>query len=161
MYWFSEKEYSKILDELVIVTVDTLLIDKDSNILLGKRIKYPIKDLWIFGGRMQANDTYISAAKKGLLRELNIEINDSRLSFVGYYDLKWDYREESPCKKGTHVVLAAMMYQISEDEKQTITKPSDHEYIKWYSKHEIETMELNHYLKDIINDANKMLVVGV
>ncbi len=157
MYWFSEKEYSKILDELVIVTVDTLLIDKQSNVLLGKRQKFPIKDLWIFGGRMKADDTYVSAAKRGLSRELNIVAEDSRLSFVGYYDLTWSYREEPPVKNGTHVVLAAMMYEISEDEKSSIKLPPDHEYIKWYSKNEIEKTDLSHYLRKIIDDAYEKL----
>ncbi len=157
MNWFSEEEYSKILDNLVIVCVDTLIIDQADSILLGKRQKLPLKDLWIFGGRMNADENYIQAAQRGLLRELNLESSADRLKLVGYYDLVWSTREEPPQKNGTHVLLVAMMYRINDNEKSTIQSPKDHDFIRWYDRAKLDQIDLDPYLRTIVNDAYKQV----
>ena len=89
--WFSQEQYAEILDNLVIVCVDTLVKDGNGNILLGKRQKFPIKEWWIFGGRMFAHENYEIASKRGLNRELGF-VPHNEPSLIGYYDLVWEMR---------------------------------------------------------------------
>jgi len=150
--WFTDAEYSKILDNLVIVCVDTLVVDLNGNVLLGKRTKLPIKDWWIFGGRMQASETYEDASVRGIERELKIKVQ-SKPEFIGYYDLTWSERHEQPNNKGSHVLLAAMIYQVSEDQKLCIKEVPDHEEVRWFSDKQLAQQEINPILKKIIDDA--------
>ena len=153
-YWFTETEYSTILDNLVIVCVDTLVADSRGNILLGNREKYPLKDWWIFGGRMEAKENFVEASSRGIFRELGIKtITPPR--FINYYDLVWNKREEPPINNGCHVVLAAMFYEIDDSQKGILDKEiRDHHEIRWFSPKELENEDLDFNLKNIIADFN-------
>ncbi len=150
--WFSEEQYAEILDNLVIVCVDTLVKDRSGKILLGKRQKFPIKDWWIFGGRMFAHENYSAASKRGLTRELGF-IPHNEPSMIGYYDLVWEIREEPPQKNGCHVVLAAMEYILSPEDQLSINVNNEHSYLGWFSRGELESMSLHPTLVKIINDS--------
>ncbi|MCB9822881.1 NUDIX domain-containing protein [Candidatus Nomurabacteria bacterium] len=150
--WFTENEYSKILDGLVIVCVDTVVYDSEGRVLLGLRNKQPIKGWWIFGGRMRANESFTEAAKRGLMRELSIRTTQEP-KIVGYYDLRWDTREEAPSSNGCHVLLVAMKYKL--DSSISINQiDSSHEEIRWFSQEELRSENLNDYLNSVLKDAN-------
>lgn len=150
--WFTDREYAKILDNLAIVCVDTLIIDEKNNVLLGKRTKLPIKDWWIFGGRMVAGEDYVGAAKRGLKREVGIEMrHDPRQ--IGYYDLVWGERAEEPTMNGCHVLLVAMQYRVSELEKADIFPGKDHHELRWFNQEEINHQDLHPVIYDLIQKA--------
>jgi len=150
--WFSEAEYAKILDNLVIVCVDTLIYDADNNLLLGKRNKFPIKDWWIFGGRMNASENFFGASKRGIQRELGLEVKGEP-EFIGYYDLVWSLREERPQNNGCHLLLAAMKYKLSDREASLVLRAKDHNEIKWFNYDDICNLKTNSLIKTIITDS--------
>lgn len=150
--WFTDREYAKILDNLVIVCVDTLVVDENNNVLLGKRTKLPIKDWWIFGGRMQAGEDYIEAAKRGLKREVGIEMQRDPVQ-IGYYDLVWDERALEPIGNGCHVLLVAMQYRINELEKTYISHGKDHDQLRWFSPKEMGSQDFHPVINKLIQQA--------
>lgn len=153
-YWFTETEYSTILDNLVIVCVDTLVTDSGGSILLGNREKHPLKGWWIFGGRMEAKESFVEASSRGIFRELGIRTTTPP-RFINYYDLVWKKREEPSINNGCHVVAAVMSYEIDDSQKSLLDKGiRDHYEIRWFSPEELEHEEMDLNLKNIITDFN-------
>lgn len=152
--WFDDQEYGKILDELVIVCVDTLVYHTDKGVLLGLRNRLPLLDWWIFGGRMRAKENYVQSAKRGLLRELGINPTNTP-QLIGYFDLVWEQREEIPQENGCHLLLVAMKYQLSDREVERLTKKGrdDHSNLKWFTEKDIRSTNFHPTLSKIINDS--------
>ncbi len=152
-YWFSDEDYSAILDNLVVVCVDTLLYDSRGRIYLGMRKRLPLLDWWIFGGRMQAKETNIEAAQRGLEREVAY-LPKNAPELIGYFDLKWDRRAEVPQEHGCHVLLAAMKCKLEDDEVDLVqAQGEDHSEGRWFSQNELMQTELNPYLTAIIRQS--------
>lgn len=150
---FSEEEYAKILDHLVIVCVDTLVVDAVGRALLGRRVKPPVQDWWIFGGRMSASESYTDAAKRGLTRELGLTA-EGPFNLIGYYDLRWPTRAEKPYTNGCHLLLVAMKYALGPLDAPSLPLGEDsHGECRWFTKDEIRSTPLHPYLSQVLDDA--------
>lgn len=153
-YWFDDKEYAQILDNLVIVCVDSLLYNKNRGVFLGKRKRLPLHDWWIFGGRMQAKETYVETAKRCLNKEVGL-IPQNPLNLIGYFNLVWDRREEKDQKNGCHVLLVAMKCELSDLEAAKLkVLGSDHEKGRWFSWAEMKERAFHPYLNEVIKQAD-------
>jgi colanic acid biosynthesis protein WcaH len=119
---FSDEEYGKILDHIVVACVDTAITHK-GKILLVKRTEDPAKDSWwIFGGRIQRGETLQQAARRGIYRELALDISDEeRFSEFGVFNLIWPVRREPVATHGSHHLLVAHSIELTDDEYQKIT----------------------------------------
>jgi len=151
MNYFSDEEYSRILDDIVVACVDVLVCSPDGKVLLGKRNRLPLINWWLFGGRMQAHETLEQATARALKRELGI----SEFSFegtIGSYLLDWELRHENPQQNGcTHLLLATKV--VVEEEEVRNTYPDAHDEIRWFSANEIQTLVCDDNLKEVLRDA--------
>ncbi len=106
-YNFTDEEYGKVLDNFVIACVDVAVIHENM-ILLEKRRKQPDKDgWWIFGGRVNVREDLLDTARRGLQRELGLEVNRERFFKMSDYNLIWPIRREPKKENGcNHLLLA-------------------------------------------------------
>ena len=64
-----EQIFEQVEQEIVIACLDVIVVNDKNEVLLGKRKNYPLKDWWIFGGRMSVGEDYKSATKRVLKEE--------------------------------------------------------------------------------------------
>lgn len=114
---FIEKElYKNILRSMPIPTVDILFINTRGELLLGKRNNEPLK--WVYyipGGRVNKWEPSYDAAERKAKEELGIDIDSSRLRFLGVYD---DIFENSAFEGiSTHCISVLYTYSLDQDEE--------------------------------------------
>lgn len=154
-FYFSDDEYGKVLDNIVVTCVDVAII-YDGKILLERRTKDPAKDLlWIFGGRMKVGESFQQAAQRGVRRELGLDIAEHRFRKLNTYSLVWSVRREFPSQNGCHHVLVAHSVELTDQEKALVdavilSNPA----IQWFTSSEVENLHESLELKAIIEDLN-------
>lgn len=119
---FSDEEYGKILDHLVVACVDTVVTHK-GKVLLVKRDQEPAKNAWwIFGGRVIKGESLQGAAQRGIHRELNVRIHDEeRFTEIGVFNLLWPTRREPLSTNGCHHILIAHHLELTDGERAKIS----------------------------------------
>jgi len=157
----SDAEYGKVLDNIVIACVDVVIMHKNE-ILIEQRSSDPIKnEWWIFGGRMQANETFQETAQRGILRELSLNIEDkSRFKELLTLNLRWPTRRELPVTNGCHHLLIAHQINISNEERAVIDKNTSNQRIEWFDVDVIRSKDILPELRLLINAIKKVEVYG-
>jgi len=117
--WMKDEEYSKVLDNIAVTCVDVVVICS-GEIIIGKRRVEPWPNDWIIGGRMIAGETFEEAAQRNIKRELGLDIDPSRFSYLGTYNFVWAKRYQEPTNHGSHNVSITMTLKISEAEWKKI-----------------------------------------
>jgi len=154
--YLSDEDYAKVLDNVVIACVDCILVNKDGEMLLGKRTFEPQPDWWIVGGRMQPGESFELAATRILKRELSLAIAPSRFHYLATYSFVWARRAESPQENGSHTISIIMVAQLKDAEIAKITPNKEHEKLQWIQPKKVlrETSfhpGLRKYARDLIN----------
>ena len=145
---FIEKNlYMDILRSMPIPTVDILFVNTRQELLLGKRNNEPL--MWVYyipGGRVNKWEWSLDAAKRKAKEELSIDIDASKLQFVGVYD---DIFENSAFDDiSTHCIPVTYIYQLSIDEELWLSLgDSQHSDLKFFalddwSLHEMVKMRI-------------------
>lgn len=124
--------YKEIVKYSVVPTADILFLDRDKKILLWLRNNAPLK--WVYylpGWRIQKWETIIQAVKRKSKEEVNIDIEESRLQFVGIYnDIFIDSAFEDI---STHCIPCTFVYWLDNLEKSNIISDHQHSDMKFFS----------------------------
>ena len=128
----------------IFVTVDNVVIRKVDNqfeILLIKRLKEPFMDCWALpGGFVDENEDLETAAKRELLEETSIQVND--VLQIGAYGKP--FRDPR-----SHVVSVAFFAEVDKD---VVAKAADDaKDVNWFRINSLPPTAFDH--KDIINDV--------
>lgn len=126
-----EKEYATVLDNVVIACVDCVVINRNGEMLLGKRIIEPWPDWWIVGGRMRPGESFEEAAARNLKRELNLAVDPARFKYLDTLSLVFARRAQPPQENGAHAISITMTLYISDEEKEMISPNEEYEKIQW------------------------------
>jgi colanic acid biosynthesis protein WcaH len=82
--YIEENDYKRILDTMPVSCVDIILYNSKQEILFLKRNTEPAKnELWLPGGRIYKNETLLDAAKRKVMEEIGIEIEDLKYLTTG------------------------------------------------------------------------------
>ncbi|MBC7504070.1 NUDIX domain-containing protein [Candidatus Gracilibacteria bacterium] len=152
---FIEKSlYTDILRNMPIPTVDILFLNSQNQILLGKRNNEPLMGIYyIPGGRVNKGERSLDATKRKVFEELGINIDISRLQFVGVYD---DIFENSAFDDiTTHCIPVTYLYQLnSYEELELSLGDAQHSDLQFFSLddpslHEMVQMRVR-YLRKLL-----------
>jgi len=126
----------------IFVTVDVLLVKKDT-LLLIKRLKDPYKDCWALpGGFVEENEDLHDAAKRELIEETNVSIE--KLEQIGAFGKP--FRDPR-----SHTVSVAYFGRVAED---TIAIAADDaKEAQWFPINNLPELAFDH--KEIIQAAFK------
>lgn len=125
-----DEEYGRALDTLVKGCVDVLLRNARGQVLLGLRAHEPAKgDWWYVGGRMRCGETIRETARRHVTRDIGIDVDEGRFSFVTSSTMNWEFRVQPPASNGTCDVNVVMTATLTEDEVQRMKK-CDLEYVE-------------------------------
>ncbi len=117
--FIDDETYANILHNVVIPTVDLIIINKQGNVLLGLRNNDPLKGVYyIPWGRIHKWETMVQAAKRKAKEELGLDINADKLQSVWTYD---DIFSNSAFDwVSTHCIPSTFIYQLNWDEEQQL-----------------------------------------
>ena len=153
--YLSDEEYARALDTIVKGCADVLITDSsgEGKILIGYRNVEPAKDsAWFIGGRIRVGDSAIRAARRNVLRECKIDIEEERFKFVCTSTHVWSRRKQRPEENGTGDVIVVTTVAITEEEKNKIVMTNtEYHGFAWVSPEEILTNdEFHEALKDAV-----------
>ncbi|AHB41436.1 GDP-mannose mannosyl hydrolase [candidate division SR1 bacterium RAAC1_SR1_1] len=148
--------YKQIIENVIIVTVDLILINKKKQILLGLRNNSPLKGIYyVPGGRMFKYESVFDAAERKSLQEFGFSINSKKMIYLGVYDDI--YKEESFYEEGgSHYLSRTYVYFLDDQEESKITTDSQHSEFKFF---DIYDPDLHFMVKDRIKEIlNKKIL---
>ncbi|HEY2451579.1 MAG TPA: GDP-mannose mannosyl hydrolase [Scandinavium sp.] len=105
--------FRSLINNAPLISIDLIVRNKESNILLGKRVNAPAKGFYFVpGGRIYKNETLASAFQRICLSELGINVDISSVKMLGVYEHFYDDSFFGP-EINTHYVVLA--YELSID----------------------------------------------
>lgn len=148
--------YKQIIENVIIVTVDLILINKKKQILLWLRNNSPLK--WIYyvpWWRMFKYESVFDAAERKSLQEFWFSINSKKMIYLGVYDDI--YKEESFYEEWwSHYLSRTYVYFLDDQEESKITTDSQHSEFKFF---DIYDPDLHFMVKDRIKEIlNKKIL---
>lgn len=151
---FIETElYKKILWCIPIPTVDIIFLNSQKQILLGKRNNEPLIGVYyIPGGRINKWETTIYAARRKAKEEMGLDIDTSRLQFIGaVYD---DIFENSAFELvTTHCIPITYVYTLDKKEESQLSLwDNQHSDFRFFS---LDDSVLHELVKLRIKDLKK------
>ena len=153
-FWMTEEDYSKGLDNFVTTCVDFIVLNPKKEMLLGKRAREPQPDWWIGGGKMTPGETFEEAAARNVKRELGLDIDGSRFSFLpSNYSLVWSRREQAPKENGVHNVSLTAVLQVTDSEVAAIKPNDEYGVLQWIKPENIEDPPFHPALKCYADDV--------
>lgn len=129
-----------------VVTVDILLC-KNNRYLLGLRKNKPAKNQYFTpGGRLFKNESLAFASRRIAKDELNIEISQDDLIFVGIYQHLFE--DSIYYGINSHCLNLAYKIEITGNLKP---QSSQHSQLKWFKSKEVtESKKVHQYTKTLI-----------
>jgi len=102
-YFIPSELYGRtVRDNVVRGCVDILVTDGNGNVFLGKRNIQPWDQWWTFGGAMVPGESPADSCARIAKRDLGLEVNSDRFSFITYKSLVFSVRREEPQENGCH-----------------------------------------------------------
>ena len=121
--------YGRALDALVKGCVDVLFTNGKGDVLLGLRRHEPAKGTWWYvGGRMRCGERVEETARRHAARDVGVDVDVSRFSFVTTSTMNWEFRVQEPAKNGTCDVNVVLTATLTDEEISGMTRCED-EYV--------------------------------
>jgi len=140
--WLSEEIFKCVVEHVTLVSIDLIVENKNSEILLGRRKNRPAKDfLFVPGGRILKGETISEAFRRITLSELGKEISISSAKFIGVFEHFYDDSFFGNDVSTHYVVLA---YKISNVDNLDLPRSQHTEYL-WLSAEGILNREDVHF----------------
>jgi colanic acid biosynthesis protein WcaH len=109
------KEFSFIVKSTPLVSIDLIIQDANSSILLGQRINRPARGFWFVpGGRIRKDESLDDAFKRISFEELGKEIDKKDAVFKGIYEHFYS-DNFSEVSFSTHYVVLAFKINLPRD----------------------------------------------
>ncbi|TSC64387.1 MAG: hypothetical protein G01um1014106_143 [Parcubacteria group bacterium Gr01-1014_106] len=135
--WFTDEEYTRILDGIVVSCVDCILVHR-GRMLIGFRASEPYVGWWVLGGRMLPGESFEDTAQRVTKRETSLHIDDpSRFAYLNTISYVWTKRAQSPRGHGCHMIGNNVMIVLSDEEASAIRKMSDFTALQWIAPNEV------------------------
>ncbi len=125
-----DQTYTQILDAIVVACLDVVFAHQ-GKVLLGKRAWHPQADWWIIGGRMRPGEELNATAARHAKRDLGLELDPVRFSFLTTFSTAWKTRRHSPAENGTHTTSIVMAIELSNEEVELIRFNEEYVELQW------------------------------
>jgi colanic acid biosynthesis protein WcaH len=136
--------FRDIIENIPLVSLD-LLVKRDGNILLGRRLNDPAKGYWFtIGGRILKNERIDSAISRITQDELGTLL-DHPAEFVGVFEHLYD--DSNFEGVSTHYIN--LVYEVEFDSLPDLPR-DQHDAYRWFTVEELmESGEVHRYIKEI------------
>jgi colanic acid biosynthesis protein WcaH len=130
--FLDKQTFSTVIASTPLVSIDLVVVNAKSEVLLGKRLNKPAQGFWFVpGGRIQKNETLDIAFQRLTLNELGVKFSIEQAQLLGpFTHLYTDYVFGDDIN--THYV--AIAYKLVVDiEQLNLPMDSQHNQYRWLS----------------------------
>ena len=132
----NEVEFLKVIELAPLFSIDLVVLNEYSEILVGKRANPPAKGWWFVpGGRVYKGESLSEAFSRISLMELGLNLKMGDCQLLGIFE---HFYEDSALSVdvSTHYINTPYLVQLK---KSTISAPNvQHESYRWVSLGEVE-----------------------
>ncbi len=148
----SFEDFKTVIGSTPLISIDFIIENDKSEILLGKRVNKPAKDFYFtLGGRIYKNEIIKDAQKRILKDEAGLNINKYDTHFLGIFEHFYD---DSFVDNNISTHYVNIAYKIKVDNVIELPK-QQHALYKWFKIDELMTSnEVNKYVKDYFRKEN-------
>jgi colanic acid biosynthesis protein WcaH len=141
-HWLEKQTFKTIIDTTPLVSIDLLVRNADSQILVGKRINRPAQGYWFVpGGRILKNERLTDAFLRLTEQELGVAIPIENSRYLGLYEHFYSdsiFGEDV----STHYVVNGFEVVLP-NTSVSLPKEQHNEY-RWLSETEFRTSDKVH-----------------
>lgn len=128
--WLPADIFSTIVAHTPLVSIDLIVEDAQSRILLGRRRNQPAQDYWFVpGGRIRKLETLDAAFLRLAQEELGITVDRKKAILQGVYEHFYDSDFSGSANRSTHYVVLA--YRLRLDRTDIPLPPQQHSEYQW------------------------------
>lgn len=140
---FLEKDtFTKVIDCTPLISIDLVIENSSSEILLGYRNNRPAKGYWFVpGGRILKDEGMNNAFKRLTLAELGTEFSRCQAEFLGPYE---HFYEDFVFGEGISTHYVVLGYKLICDIDIQSLPNAQHGKYKWFTKQEMLSNETVH-----------------
>jgi len=139
----NEQDFKHLVKHAPLFAIDLVVLNDQSQVLLGQRKNAPAKDYWFVpGGRVFKNEAIEQAFKRISKTELNVEIERHQAWLLGLYD---HFYKDSVFDEGidTHYINATHLVKLNATQTQSLPT-EQHQSYRWQNINDIEQDESVH-----------------
>ncbi|MDJ0835195.1 MAG: NUDIX domain-containing protein [Acidobacteriota bacterium] len=157
----SEKDFLDVIENMPLVSIDLVVVDKKSRILMGKRVNSPAQYCWFVpGGRIIKGETLDSALNRIAREEINQDLYRSNGRLVGIFDHY--YKENFADVDGIHTQYIVLAFEFFLDLDSKNLPLGQHSHWQWVCESESKiahTYSANyfHAIKKIDNTSYSIM----
>ena len=142
----SKENFTQIIRNTPLVSIDLIIKNEKSQILLGKRVNEPAKNEWFVpGGRIFKDETLENAFMRTTVSEIGISFSKKEAEFYGLYEHFYQ-NNVFDNEYSTHYIVLAHQLQVKEKD---VVLNNQHEAYRWFNIEEIlKNNQVNQYTKD-------------
>lgn len=153
----NEQDFKHLIKNAPLFAIDLVVLNEQSQILLGQRKNAPAKGFWFVpGGRVFKNESLEQAFKRISTTELGIEIERNQAWLLGLYDHFYQdsvFGEETD----THYINATHLIKITEAQMKNLPT-EQHQSYRWQTINDIEQDDTVHQNSKVFLSALKETV---
>lgn len=136
-------ELAQVVRLAPLVSVDLIIEDDRSRILLGMRTNEPAKGCWFVpGGRILKNERISQAFERVMKDELGLDLDYSQAEFVGVFEHIYPTNFALAEDFGTHYVV--LTYRVKLIGPVDVSADNQHSELAWFDKDRILSDEQVH-----------------
>lgn len=152
--WLPNDTFKTIIANTPLISIDFIVRNKHSEVLLGRRTNAPAQGVWFVpGGRIQKDERLDDAFKRLLHVEMNVSgLANEHARFLGVYE---HFYPDNTFDGSTSTHYIVLGYEIYID---VIEPPlAQHALFKWWSEESLLESDLVHqYTKDYFSHNNTL-----
>lgn len=147
----SVEQFSQVIKYSPLFSIDFIVTTPDNDILFGKRVNEPAKGYWFTpGGRVYKNEMHISAIKRLLHEELNVDDYDlDLLEFNSLTDHIYDNNVFNN-DFGTHYINYSYNMPVDGGIIDQINASDQHEEMMWLPRSKVKSYPGIHKFSKIL-----------
>lgn len=134
--FLSDETYSQALDSIVVACLD-ILPTYEGRILIGQRAYHPQADWWFFGGRFYPGETSTSSAKRLIMADIGLAVDEKRFKYLTTFSAAWERRAQKPEYNGSHTLSVVVTFELTPKEYKRIKLGKEYLNSKLVSKSEL------------------------
>jgi len=149
--FLDKKTFETVIASTPLIAIDLIVVNENTELLLGKRLNQPAKDYWFVpGGRILKNESLDNAFKRLTLTELGKEIELKHAQLLGVFE---HFYQESVFNDqiSTHYVNAAHVIHIKQNQLTALPIDEQHNGYQWQTIENINnSSDVHKYTKAYI-----------
>ena len=142
----SKTDFTQIIKNTPLISIDLIIENSKGEILLGKRINKPAQNDWFVpGGRIFKDEKLDEAFSRTTTSEIGIALKRNDVEFFGLHE---HFYEDNAFNNefSTHYIVLAHKFQVNEAE---IKLNNQHEAYQWFDVEELLSRDdVNQYSKN-------------